>query len=90
MWKLAEGRSGSFVATLTSRVTRVPAICSVVGSNEILTVVCPPGGTVLSLTSDAVHPQVLLTLAISSGLLPSFLITKVFSTFSVGPISPKS
>ena len=90
MWKLADGRSGSFEAILTSRVTRVPAICSVVGSKDTLSVVCPPGGTVLSLTSDAVHPQVLLTLSMTSGFVPSFFRIRVFSTLSVGPISPKS
>lgn len=90
MWKLASGRSGSLVETLTSRVTRVPATFSKAGSKETLTVVCPPGGITLSLTSDAVHPQVDFTSLISSGFAPSFLITMSFSTFWVGLISPKS
>ncbi len=90
MWKLASGRAGSLVLIFTSRVTRVPAIFSVVGSNETLTVVCPPAGMTLSLTSDAVHPQVLFTSLISSGLVPSFLSVMTFSTFCVGAISPKS
>ena len=90
MWKLASGRAGSLVKTLTSRVTRVPATFSTRGSNDTLTVVCPPGGTLLSLTSDAVHPQVDFTSWISKGLVPSFFRTNVLSTFCVGLISPKS
>ena len=90
MWKLASGRAGSLVESLTSRVARVPAIFSNAGSNETLMVVCPPGATVLSLTSDAVHPQEDFTSLISSGLVPSFLMMMLFSTLAVGAISPKS
>lgn len=91
MWKLASGRAGSLVDTFTSRVTRLPAMpFSDVGSNVTLTVVCPPGGTTLSLTSDAVHPQVDFTSLISRGFVPSFLMTMAFSTFCVPGISPKS
>lgn len=90
MWKLTSGRRGSLVTTLTSRVTRVPEIFSVAGSKETLTVVCSPGATFLSLTSDAVHPQVDFVSLISRGFTPSLRRTISLLTLSLGPMVPKS
>lgn len=86
---MTSGACGSFEAMEIQRLTTWLRMFSVRGSNSTLTDVSPPGGTVLSLTSDAVHPQEEKVPLISSVFLPMFLMASVLATLAFEPILPK-
>ncbi len=77
---VATGTTASLEKIVTLR-TISPLLFSVRGSKLTRSVVSPPAGTVLSLTSDAVHPQELLVSLMTSVAVPVFFRVKTCSTF---------